>query len=267
MTVANLTWKDYYLRFHRNMRLPGFFTLMRLWNKKHIRCRSRYGATLDLSPWEYIDNTIIEEGYYESEVIEMLSSHLRDDGVLWDVGANIGLHSITAACLRPSAHVVAFEPNPNVFQCMENNIRLNGVEVQAFPFALGEQNSSATLHVGLGGNSGMASLFNRYEGPKVEVEVRTARSLLDEGKAPSPTALKLDVEGGEWAALRGFGDLRKLPGLKLIVFESDLKLLENPEADPVARLLMQAGFELTRLVRREKTHHALANFAAVRPML
>ena len=50
--------------------------------------------------------------YYQREVLDAILASLRDDGVLWDVGANVGLHVITAKRLRPQETVVAFEPAP-----------------------------------------------------------------------------------------------------------------------------------------------------------
>lgn len=226
--------------------------------------RTSYGTLMDLVPWDYIDNIVIHEGYYESEVVEALFPYLKAGGVFWDVGANIGLHAITAAHLNPELQVIAFEPNPIIFSRLQQNASLNRGNIKSISIALGAKNASVSLHLVGDGNSGMSSTIHAYDGPVVSVEQRTAHSLMDEKIVPAPTALKLDVEGAELAVLQGFEDLSNLRDLRIIVFEADKKLLENPAAHPVARLLQQAGFELSKLSRNEDTDHSLANFAAVR---
>jgi len=93
---------------------------MRLAGKHTLRQRSLHGLIFELQPHEYIDAIVLREGYYEPEVIDALRPFLRPGAVFWDVGANIGLHTVTAACLAPGSQVVAFEPNPAVFARLAN---------------------------------------------------------------------------------------------------------------------------------------------------
>lgn len=57
-----------------------------------------------------------------------LSRHYLREGslspgnVVLDVGANVGLFSILAATLCPGGRVLAFEPIPPIFQCLQKNV-------------------------------------------------------------------------------------------------------------------------------------------------
>lgn len=78
-----------------------------------------------LDPSDYIDSFIIKEGYYESEVFDALASRLQSSNdVVWDVGANIGIHSLTMAKLNPGLTVVCFEPNPCLVEVLRWQMRL-----------------------------------------------------------------------------------------------------------------------------------------------
>src|SRR5213594_4081429 len=74
--------------------------------KPLIQTQSRYGAKFFLSPLDYIDSFVLLCGYYESEVLESILPFLDSNAVFWDVGANFGLHAITAKYLRPEAKVL-----------------------------------------------------------------------------------------------------------------------------------------------------------------
>src|SRR5664279_4940460 len=65
-----------------------------------IIAATKYGSVFRLRPHDYIDNIVLREGYYESEVLDAMLKTVPANGVLWDVGANFGLHSITLKKLR-----------------------------------------------------------------------------------------------------------------------------------------------------------------------
>jgi glycosyltransferase involved in cell wall biosynthesis len=75
-----------------------------------IRARTLHGLALD--PESHLDSIVLRDGYYEKPILDAIMAHLPTDGVLWDVGANVGIHSVTAKHLCPTATVVAFEPVP-----------------------------------------------------------------------------------------------------------------------------------------------------------
>lgn len=67
---------------------------------------------------------------FESKVYHRNGITFDDGAVVFDIGANIGLFSLYASrqCRSPLIH--AFEPAPPVFQLLQDNLRLNGVDAQ-----------------------------------------------------------------------------------------------------------------------------------------
>ena len=86
-----------------------------------------------------MDKSFLNGSYYEREVLDAILANLGCDGVLWDVGANAGFHSVTTKHLRPDATVIAFEPVPFVAFRLMMNAELNGLDIRLLPIALAER--------------------------------------------------------------------------------------------------------------------------------
>lgn len=267
-----LPWRDRLLARHRASGRRGFRRLLSLLKpdpaRRSILARTRYGSVFRLAPDDVIDTHVLVEGFYESEVLEALLPALSaPDAVLWVVGANFGLHAVTAATLRPDLRVVAFEPSPAMGARVIENASLNAARIDLHAYALSAHEGVFPFHANASGNPGMSSL-HRWAGGTFDhcfhVAAMTAAAVIDGGIAPAPTALIVDAEGAEEEVLRGFGARLADTSLRLVVVEADERLLESPARAPIRALLEDAGFVLERLVRRENTAHALANFRARR---
>ena len=66
-------------------------------------------------------------GQYESEYAMKMISMMRGKKTIVDVGANLGFYSVIAGKLYPSSRIYSFEPIPQTFAMLEDNIRLNGI--------------------------------------------------------------------------------------------------------------------------------------------
>lgn len=110
-------------------------------------------------------------------------------GVLVDVGANIGTHSIFYA---EFGHVHAFEPNPIAFECLKYNLRNS--DATLYNLAVGAQPGTISMSPQKDGNPGAM-----YTVPGDEIPVITLDSLhLEECHY-----IKIDAEGDEIAVLSG----------------------------------------------------------------
>ena len=93
----------------KNIRGFGFF-VRTFYPYGRISVQNRYGLKLELDPREKIDGAVIRHGYFDDDVIACLLGRVRPGDIFWDIGANIGLHSLTLKLLRPETDVVCFEP-------------------------------------------------------------------------------------------------------------------------------------------------------------
>jgi FkbM family methyltransferase len=228
-----------------------------------IRARTRYGGWFDLDPWSWLERIALREGYYESEVLEALVAGLSPGDVIWDVGANIGLHAVSARLAAPHARVVAFEPSPSTLGLLWRHAALNGGGVDVLSLALSDRPGLATLHIATAGNTGMTTLSPQPGGEyAARAIVATSRGddLVSAGQVPAPTVVKLDVEGHEARVLDGMAATLASAACRRVVFED-----APGEATPVKDRLRAAGFAVAPLGRREHSAAAVENFVASKP--
>ena len=264
-------WRDRLLATFRRRRWRGFLRLFELLKpqsaRRMLRVPTRYGPQFFLNPWDYVDDFVIREGFYESEVLEAVRPALGPGAVLWVVGCNFGLHAVTAKCLHPGTRVVAFEPLPSMGARLAENCELNGVEVELHAYALSDAAGVLPFFVNTAGNPAMSTLHPDPAGTydlRMTVAALTAAEIIARGLAPAPTVAIIDAEGAEAEVLRGFGPLQAHPVLRTIVFEAPNDFLSAVRPADLHQLLASAGFTLRQLPRNENTAHALSNFVATR---
>lgn len=169
--------------------------------------QARHGLMLANPNDYYLGRAIVEYGEYGEIEGKFLASLLGfRPGKVVEIGANIGTHTVplARALAREMRELVAFEPQPFIFQNLCANLALNGISnVTAWPWACGAQ--SETVYFPLPdyhaqGNFGGISMETREQPGCVPAPcVR-----LDDIVGPdSVSLLKIDVEGYELLALQG----------------------------------------------------------------
>ena len=140
-------------------------------------------------------------------------SHLAEDAVFLDIGANAGLYSFwVARCISSAGRVVAVEPDPQLQRRMRFNLQQNHlVNIELIPAALGATSGSARL-VGdannLGQNRVSTAPTNRAnaDDPALskEVPVKTLLELCQQLGLARIDGLKIDIEGREHEVMAAF---------------------------------------------------------------
>jgi FkbM family methyltransferase len=190
-------------------------------------------------------------GNYEPELLAMLQAVTPAGGVAFDVGANIGLISLTLAeSVGPEGQVVAFEALPANVERLRANLELNEcgrrvrVEAAAAGAATGESVFLVHRSGGMGKLGGSAGRDETYD-DEIAVSVVSLDDYVFQQEHPLPSLIKIDVEGGEGMVLQGAGRLlaEQLPTL--------LIELHGPEAAlSVWEQLMRFGYAVRELKPR-----------------
>jgi len=152
---------------------------------------------------------------YEEDVLSRLLRDLDSDDVFYDIGANVGIYSCLVGDILPDGSVVAVEPHPENVSRLRENLSHNGVEATVLRQALSNRTGEVSLAVAVESHTTspghnlieVTDTVKEYgeEGVKrIETEMSRGDNLTDKRGLPSPTVLKIDVEGGELDVLRGF---------------------------------------------------------------
>ncbi|HEY6350774.1 MAG TPA: amino acid adenylation domain-containing protein, partial [Candidatus Angelobacter sp.] len=225
-----------------------------------------------------------ENGYIKNGI------RLSPGACVFDVGANIGLFSLFVHWQDATARIYAFEPVPPVFDVLQANARLHGLDALLFPFCLG--NAEGTAHLDyfphatvLSGSSNANAAFvtvksflrtqenghlseaeteavlkERLQHETVQCRVRSLAAIIAEQRVEKIDLLKIDVEGSEWAVLEGLSeaDWPKISQIVIEVHDVEGRLAE------VLDLLRRRGFAAAVEQSSELRETVLYNVYAVR---
>jgi FkbM family methyltransferase len=141
-------------------------------------------------------------GTYEAEKQGAIVRHLAAGAVFYDIGANVGVYTLLASKLvGDNGQVVAFEPLPENLAFLRRHIELNRcANVRVVEAALSDRSGSGML-----ATEGHRSMGRLTTGGSVAVAVLALDAAVARLGLPLPGVLKMDIEGGEAAALRGAG--------------------------------------------------------------
>ncbi|MDQ0393993.1 FkbM family methyltransferase [Labrys monachus] len=174
------------------------------------------GARFRLYPFTNVceKKILFTPQFFDPVERDFIRSRLRPDFVFLDVGANIGGYSLAVAAFAgPQARIIAFEPQPQIFERLAYNIAQNPFgTIKAVACAVADHDGELTLFLNCE-NRGQASVklvaSEQSSGGMIKVPAKSLLSLLREEELTHVDAAKLDVEGAEDLIMEPF--LRDAP--------------------------------------------------------
>lgn len=104
------------------------------------------GVVADLAVMNMAETRFLHDEIFVDEVYLRGGIVLREDAVVFDVGANIGMFSLFVTARCPSARVYAFEPVPEVFAKLGRNVDDRGVDVRPFNVGLSDRDQEVSFY-------------------------------------------------------------------------------------------------------------------------
>lgn len=163
---------------------------------------------------------------FEPAELALLSRFLRPDSVFFDVGANVGVYSLVASKVSPSAKIFAFEPAQKTFSLLGRNLQLNEARnVTPLHLALGNFSGNATLNLNVPGKDGLNTM-GALSHPDTEaagqetVPITTLDAYILSASIDRVDLMKVDAEGAELAIFEGGSGLLQRPDAPVILYEA-----------------------------------------------
>jgi FkbM family methyltransferase len=104
------------------------------------------GVVAELAVMNLAETRFLHDEIFVGEVYLRGGIVLRERAVVFDVGANIGMFSLFIAARCPSAEVYAFEPVPEVFAKLQQNVDERGLAVQSFNYGLSSREQDVSFY-------------------------------------------------------------------------------------------------------------------------
>ncbi|SCZ11370.1 FkbM family methyltransferase [Microvirga guangxiensis] len=196
--------------------------------------------------------------YFDLDEIKLIAARNREGFTFIDVGSNVGWYALLVARkVNPSSRILAVEPQPEIFDRLVHNIRLNPFgTIKAVDCAIADKTGELTLFLDPR-NKGEASLkiVNSSQTDTIRVPAVTLLDLIRREGFTHVDAVKLDVEGAEDLILDPFfrdAPAALHPSLFIIPdvpdrWQVDLpKLLQEKGYRQTLRTRMNLVFERTR---------------------
>jgi FkbM family methyltransferase len=201
---------------------------------KHLPDRTLRNWRIAGSPlWFYSPYELIH-GINEIFIQRIYEQSLPQNAFILDCGANIGLSTIYLKKICPTAHIIAFEPDPINFELLHKNIQSFKFEhVELIQSAIWKENT--TLNFSASGS--MASGVHLGGNNNIQVDAVRLKDFLTR----EIDFLKIDIEGAEIEVLR---DIRNdLACVKTMFLEYHGRFDQNMELLEMLDIVRKAGFE------------------------
>ena len=151
---------------------------------------------------------------YEPEISYLINYLIRDEDIVLDIGANVGLHTVAFARQASAGHIFAFEPVEEMAQALSINVALNGLtNVTIIHCGVGVEDGDVEMAVnvcgaGLEGTSTIAGRTHLDHEPKNyqkrKIPIRQLDGLVESLEIDGRIGfIKIDTEGFETWVLEG----------------------------------------------------------------
>lgn len=181
-------------------------------------------------------------GRYEPGTHKAMAALISKGDTVYDIGANSGIHGMLMSKLvGEKGLVINFEPLPENFKELEENFRINDIKnYKTIQAAVSDSDGMARFRVG--GHRKQGAIVNGNQDLVQTIEVRTIKldTFLQQGN-PRPRFIKMDIEGAELAALKGFA--RTIDEAQPIMI---IELHEKRLDGEIGKFLIDHGYSIYR---------------------
>jgi FkbM family methyltransferase len=161
------------------------------------------GARMRLFPYRNVceKRILFTPQFFDPAELEALRTRFKPGFVFLDIGANIGGYSLfVAAHAGQDCRIVSVEPQPDIYQRLVFNLRLNGfATVKALACAVADKDGELTLFVDSEnrGESSVKIMTGGGSSARITVPSKRLLTLIEEQGFERVDAIKLDTEGAE----------------------------------------------------------------------
>ena len=194
--------------------MKSFRRLLELWARGKIFTRTLvvHGQPypIKISPDAQLKYMKLGDAKFDCDLVDIAEAFVQENSIVWDVGANVGVFTFTAAAIATKGTVVSIEADAwlaGLLRQTRNLLPYRDKDVRVVPVALSESNGIATFQISArgrasnaleiaGGRSQMGGVREKQYVPTLTMDTLLA-------SLPAPDFVKIDVEGAEVMVVEG----------------------------------------------------------------
>lgn len=217
----------------------GYVCFGLLLHKKPVVIKLKNGCQFKVR--SLMDVWIVKETCLDRDY-ESNATPIQDGWTIIDIGAGLGDFAISVAYAHPRCHVYAYEPFPESYALLQENIHLNAVDtVHTFPIAVGAK-SGETVLFATGAAVQHTTIHTSSSAPALSVQTLCLDDVFATNAITTCDFLKIDCEGGEFPILFNAGETT-LGSIRHICLEYHDGFTAFSHTD-LAEHLRQKGFQV-----------------------
>lgn len=185
-------------------------------------------------------------GRYEKSTTELFKKIIKPGMIIVDIGAHVGYFTrLFSRLTKSSGHVYAFEADPSNFALLKKNTE-HCKNITIYKLAISDHVGNINFfhsELKTGCHSTIPSSLRQT---KLTVSASTLDEMVKKENINRVDIIKMDIEGGEVAALRGMSNIITAnPALQLITeFNPECFVEANIEPLAFLRQLAESGFKI-----------------------
>jgi FkbM family methyltransferase len=251
-------------QFKGKARLSGLLLKNHVNSVKDVMVTGAHGLRYTLPNLvEPVGFDIFINGIHEPETSSFIRSRIPQNGMFWDIGANIGSITLPVCKLRQDIRAVCIEASPRVYGYLQQNVRNNQIEnCTLINNAVDEEAGKEVRFYSqkeLYGTGSMSAVFtDEYE----QVNTVTVDSLMSKLSIKRIDFIKIDIEGYEYFAFNGGQQHLSSPDAPDILFEYidwAERQARNLALGSAQELLMKFGYKIYEFKHGRISGPALTN--------
>jgi FkbM family methyltransferase len=226
---------------------------LQMMGRKRILTFNHFGKTVEMylpdAGYDLIQRNILRQGhFFEGRVLRQLEEKkvFSPGDIVYDVGANIGNHSVYFSKIMGAGKLVAFEPQPHCYDILKKNVTLNKLcsVVKIEQCMLGDKTGMGEVAHFSPNNYGATRLKESESGT---ISMTTLDAYAAKAKHKRINFMKIDVEGAAPTVLKGAK--RILQEMRPVILVELLPQLQ--EIEPGLEFMVEMGYTYEKLSRHD----------------
>lgn len=183
-------------------------------------------------------------GRYEKSTTELFKQIIRPGMAIVDIGAHVGYFTrLFSKRTGRGGRVYACEPDPSNFALLEKNTK-HRKNIKVFQLAIGDHAGAIDFFHSELKTGCHSTIPSSFRPTKLTVSSITLDQLCEKERISRVDMIKMDIEGGEVAALRGMTETLKANPHIQIITEFNPECFREAQIEPISfiKQLFELGF-------------------------